>query len=367
MIHVFLGTKAQLIKMAPVMVELQNRNIPYNFIFSGQHQATVDNIREDFGLKRPDITLYEGRDITGILQMLLWSIRIIFFTLRNRDRVWQGDKGGVVLNHGDTFSTLLGSLLARVSGQRSAHVESGLRSFNLFHPFPEEITRLLTFSLSNIYFAPGEWALANLKKYQGIKVNTVHNTLLDALRTGESAVNTSDVDIPEGDYAVVSLHRFENIFSRKMLEHIVDLLVRVSEVTRLIFILHKPTEQKLAQYGLRQKLENTPGIELRPRYTYFQFIKLIKHALFVITDGGSNQEECYYMGKPCIIMRATSERQEGIGSNAVISDYDYATIMNVASDPQRYSIAAEKLDVSPTSIIVDELSGIDTGAEPALP
>ena len=129
MIHVFIGTKAQLIKMAPVMVELQHRGIPYNFIFSGQHQATVQNIRDEFGVKEPDVTLYEGRDITGILQMLVWSIRILFYSLRNRQAVWQGDKNGVVLNHGDTFSTLLGSLLARVSGQRSAHVESGLRSF----------------------------------------------------------------------------------------------------------------------------------------------------------------------------------------------------------------------------------------------
>jgi UDP-N-acetylglucosamine 2-epimerase (non-hydrolysing) len=120
MIHVFIGTKAQLIKMAPVMVELQRRDIPYNFIFSGQHQATVSNIREEFGLKKPDVTLYEGRDITGIVQMLFWSLRIIFYVLTHRQEVWRGDSGGIVLNHGDTFSTLLGSFLARICGQRSA-------------------------------------------------------------------------------------------------------------------------------------------------------------------------------------------------------------------------------------------------------
>ncbi|MEP5566523.1 MAG: UDP-N-acetylglucosamine 2-epimerase [Halioglobus sp.] len=356
MIHIFLGTKAQLIKMAPVMVELQNRDIPYNFIFSGQHQATVANIREEFGLKDPDITLYEGRDITGIVQMLFWSLRIVFFTLWNRDKVWQGDKGGVVLNHGDTFSTLLGSLLGRISGQKSAHVESGLRSFNLFHPFPEELTRIMTFNLSNMYFAPGTWALSNLEKYSGIKVNTIHNTLLDSLRISESNVESACVDIPTEQYAVASLHRFENIFSSQKLGEIVELLINASVRTPLLFILHKPTEEKLRQFGFFENLENCSQIELRPRYSYFQFIKLVKGAEFLITDGGSNQEECHYMGKPCIIMRTTSERQEGVGENAVICDYQEDRIWQVLDNLKEYRTAPKDTDLSPSKIIVDALT-----------
>ena len=125
----------------------------FQALFSGQHRATVDNIREEFGLKDPDITLYKGRDITGIFQMMFWALRIVLFAIWSRDKIWQGDKRGLVLNHGDTFSTLLGSMLARISGQRSAHIESGLRSFDLLHPFPEELTRILTFNLTNVYFA----------------------------------------------------------------------------------------------------------------------------------------------------------------------------------------------------------------------
>lgn len=356
MIHVFLGTKAQLIKMAPVMVELQNRNIPYNFIFSGQHQATVQNIREEFGLKDPDITLYTGKDITGIFQMLLWSIQIVFFSFRNREQVWQGDSKGIVLNHGDTFSTLIGSLLARLSGHRSAHIESGLRSFNLFHPFPEEITRILTFGLSNIYFAPGRWALANLKKYHGVKIDTVHNTLLDSLRISENSVIEAVVEIPKTAFAVVSIHRFENIFSREKLTNIVELLRQISTTRPLLFILHKPTEKNLRKYGLIQQLEDCPGIELRPRYSYFQFIKLVKHASFVVTDGGSNQEECYYIGKPCIILRAASERQEGVGQNAIICNYDYNLIRQIADNPAKYNTLPVSAVVSPSVIIVDALT-----------
>ncbi|MDX1734973.1 MAG: UDP-N-acetylglucosamine 2-epimerase [Halioglobus sp.] len=359
MIHVFIGTKAQLIKMAPVMVELQNRDIPYNFVFSGQHQATVANIRADFGIKDPDVTLYRGRDITGLVQMFFWILRIVFYTIRHRQEVWQGDRDGIVLNHGDTFSTLLGSLLARLCGLRSAHVESGLRSFKWFHPFPEELTRLLTFRLSNIYFAPGQWALSNLERYRGIKVDTRHNTLLDALRLSERAVAEADVEIPAGEFGLVSIHRFENIFSRNRFEQIVQVLAQVSTRVPLLFILHKPTEKKLAEFGLLQQLEDNPGIELRPRYSYFQFMSLTKNALFVITDGGSNQEECHYMGKPCIIMRSATERHEGLGQNAVISNYQVEEVMRVVDNPGDFVVPPHSFTESPSTIIVDELVRLD--------
>ncbi|MFT4519260.1 MAG: UDP-N-acetylglucosamine 2-epimerase (non-hydrolyzing) [Halioglobus sp.] len=358
MIHVFIGTKAQLIKMAPVMAELQQRNIPYNFIFSGQHQATVHNIREEFGIKEPDITLYHGKDITGIIQMLLWSIRILASALWNRSTIWQGDSRGVVLNHGDTFSTLLGSLLARISGHRSAHVESGLRSFNFFHPFPEEITRIFTFWLSNIYYAPGEWALSNLDRYRGIKINTQYNTLLDSLRHSEAGVDQANVDIPDYSFALVSIHRFENIFSRSKLEEIVGLLIAASQLKPLVFILHKPTEKKLDQFGLRQKLNDCAKIELRPRYSYFEFIKLTRHASFVITDGGSNQEECHYIGKPCLIMRASTERQEGLGGNALICNYEPEKMTDFINNIESYASPSIPTDLSPSTIIVDHLESL---------
>ena len=163
------------------------------------------------------------------------------------------------------------------------------------------------------------------------------------------------MDIPSAPFGVVSIHRFENIFSRSRLTEIVNLLLRVSATTPLIFILHKPTEQKLEQYGLRATLESCPNVELRPRYSYFQFIKLIRQADFVITDGGSNQEECHYLAKPCIIMRAATERREGMGHNAVVCNYDYDLIMRVIEHLPDYAVAPGNLDTSPTQIIVDTL------------
>ena len=191
-------------------------------------------------------------------------------------------------------------------------------------------------------------------------MNTVQNTLLDSLRVSESAVEVANVEIPDYPYAVVSLHRFENIFSKDKLTEIVDLLLQISKKTNLLFILHKPTEKKLEQHQLRAKPEACSNIELRPRYSYFQFIKLIKKATLVITDGGSNQEECFYLGKPCIIMRATSERREGLGENAVICNYRYPEIEQVIDNLASYEIVADQSTVSPTSIIVDQLTLLDT-------
>lgn len=355
MIHIFLGTKAQLIKMAPVMVELQKRNIEYNFVFSGQHQATIQDIQNEFGIKKPDYTLYQGRDITGIVQMLLWSLRIFSHTLVHRKQVWKNDSNGIALNHGDTFSTLLGTIAAKACGLKSAHIESGLRSFNLFHPFPEELTRRLTFRLSDIFFAPGQWALDNLKAYKGIKVNTKYNTLIDALKISEKNINNANVILPNYKYGIVSIHRFENIFSRKKLLKIVELIEDIAQKQYLLMILHKPTLNKLKRYNLYQRLENNKKIELRPRYSYFQFMKLIKSAYFVVTDGGSNQEECYYLGKPCLILRQATERQEGIGHNACLSKFRIDLIKNFINNIDEFKQPGKIDRPSPTTIIIDEL------------
>jgi UDP-N-acetylglucosamine 2-epimerase (non-hydrolysing) len=353
MIHIFLGTKAQLIKMAPIMKELQNRNIPYNFVFSGQHQATIADIQKEFGLKNPDYILYKGPDITGVVQMFFWTLRVLTHVLLNKKDVWKGDQKGLVLSHGDTFSTLLGALSARLSGLQSAHVESGLRSFNLLHPFPEELTRRLVFRLSQVFYAPGDWALNNLSDQSGIKVNTKQNTLRDALSLAEQHINEQIVDIPDTGYGIASIHRFENLLSRKRLTSIIEIIEDAAQHQRILFILHKPTIKKLTHHKLLERLENNPNIELRPRYSYFQFIKLVKKSLFVMTDGGSNQEECYYLGKPCLILRKASERQEGIGENAIISNYSKEICWTFFENLAQHTQPLSDNSIFPSRIIVD--------------
>jgi len=345
-INIFIGTKAQMIKMGPVLKEMERQNISYNFIFSGQHRQTIKDIRENFKIKKPDIVLYEGPEIISSMQLFIWSIRIIFNTLRHRKEIFKED--GIVLNHGDAFSALLGSIVARLSGQKNAHVESGLRSFDYLNPFPEELTRVLVFRLTDLYFCPGKEPVSNLAGYGGEKVDTKHNTLYDALSQARTQNNPE-----KGKYGIVSIHRYENIFNRNQLRRIIDDLNMVADNLRLLFIMHPPTKKKLADFRLTQNLSNK--IELRNRLDYFDFITLLKGSEFLITDGGSNQEECYYLGKPCLLMRKATERSEGLGSNVVLSRYDSKTIVNFTENYKKYARKGLQSKVSPSRIIVDKM------------
>jgi len=355
-IYVILGTKAQLIKMAPVMAELQRREIDYRFIFTGQHRETIDQLRENFGVKKPDVILYDGADITGVVQMFFWSWRILLKVLFSKKKIF-GDSApeDVLLVHGDTFSTVLGSLMGRFAGIKVGHVESGLRSFNYFHPFPEELTRVVTFYLSDYYFCPGDFAMKNLAKFKGKKVNLGANTLFDALQLARENFERVKVDIPKGKYAVCSVHRFENIFKKDRLEAVVDILERTVRKLPVLFIMHLPTKKQLEKFGLMERLEAIEGLELRPRYDYLEFIKLVDAAEFLMTDGGSNQEECFYLGKPCLLLRMATERDEGLDENVLLSGYSDDLIDSFVLDYSRYEREPLDLGESPSKLIVDYL------------
>ncbi len=262
---------------------------------------------------------------------------------------------GLVLVHGDTFSALLGALMGRLAGLRVGHVESGLRSFNLWHPFPEEITRLLTFRLSHVLYCPGEWAMANVAKLARERIDTGSNTLSDTLALALAHATRSD-HVPQEAFAIASLHRYENIFKRARFEQLIETVEAMAQERRVLFILHPPTQRKLEQYHLRGRLEANPRIELRPRYTYFDVIALMRRADCIVTDGGSIQEESSYLGVPCLLLRASTERREGVGENVVLSNYQPDVIAEFLRAPElhrRPPIAQER---SPSQRIVDSLA-----------
>jgi UDP-N-acetylglucosamine 2-epimerase (non-hydrolysing) len=356
MIHIVLGTKAQLIKMAPIMVRLARRGLPYRFIHTGQHQATMGEMLEEFDLRPPDVVLYTGKDIVSLPQMALWTAGILRKCLVARRQVFGSEARGFVLVHGDTFSTLLGALMARVAGHRVGHVESGLRSFQLLQPFPEEITRLLTFRLSHVLYCPGQWAMDNLAGSRREKVNTQANTLCDTLTLALAAKRRRD-HLPAGAFGLVSLHRYENIFRRERFEELIEILEELAETRPLLFILHPPTEKQLQRFGFYQRLADNPQVELRPRYTYFDFVSLLEAADFVVTDGGSVQEESSYLGVPCLLLRKATERREGLGENAVLSLLDRDRIREFARDPEIHRRPAALGRYSPSDRIIDSALG----------
>jgi UDP-N-acetylglucosamine 2-epimerase (non-hydrolysing) len=110
----------------------------------------------------------------------------------------------------------------------------------------------------------------------------------------------------------------------------------------------------LKKFGFYQRLENNPRIELRPRYDYFRFIKLLRNAHFVVSDGGSNQEECYYLGKPVILLRQSTERQEGLGKNCVLSRYNPQVITEFLVNVEQYRHRFEAQAASPCQLIAEQ-------------
>lgn len=354
MIHIVIGTKAQLVKMAPIMARLEQQQIPYNFIATSQHKEKMDDLLDNFDIKRPDYTLYrDKKDVTSILQMGRWLLSCLWEAWKNKKTIFQNDQSGIVLVHGDTFSTLLGALMGHLAGLKIGHVESGLRSFHLFHPFPEEITRLLTFKLSHIYFCPGQWAVDNLKNETGKKINLGNNTLQDSLQLALAHNANSTINLPEYPFGTVSMHRYENIFSAENLKKCITIIEKIATQHRLLFILHLPTKKQLIKYGLLERLENNASIELRPRYDYFDFIALLKESQFLITDGGSNQEECAYLGHPCLLLRKASERQEGLNQNVLLSNYDDSLITEFMAQPEKWRQDPLANTEPPSQIIVN--------------
>ena len=160
------------------------------------------------------------------------------------------------------------------------------------------------------------------------------------------------VDIPRRKYGVVTLHRFENIFKKNQFEKIVNILEGISKKVKLLFILHKPTEKKLREFRLYSRLENNKNIELRPRYDYLKFIKLIVNSEFIISDGGSNQEESSYLGIPCLLFRYRTERQEGLGGNVVLSEFNKERIEDFVGDHRKFRRKGLDKEFKPSKIIV---------------
>lgn len=350
MIHALVGTRAQLIKMAPVLREIERRGLPLNLVFTGQHQVTMRELLADFGVRATPRRLHEGREIGGLLQMGVWLLRCLAKLLWNR-RDWFGSGRGVVLVHGDTMSTLLGALAGRLLGIPVAHVEAGLRSFDWRNPFPEELTRLAVFRLADVAYAPGAWAAGNLRGYRLQVIDTGQNTLLDALRL---ALEGAPAQAGGAPYFVASLHRFENLSSPARWQAILRILEALSTRARCVFVLHPVTEARLRRSGDYERLAANPAFELAPRMTYRPFVALLAGAKFVVTDGGSNQEELSYLGIPTVLMREATERQEGLGANVLLGNYDLA---RVCAFLDATPAAPPRLpEASPSNLIVDDLA-----------
>jgi UDP-N-acetylglucosamine 2-epimerase (non-hydrolysing) len=356
-IHFVIGTRAQLLKLAPVMLECERRGLDWRWIYTAQHRETVRETLAAFSLPPPAYVVVGWQtEAQSIGNMSRWFLRMLRSLPRSR-KILAGQTGPahVVLTHGDTFTTWLGALIGVLTRTPVMHVESGLRSFDLLHPFPEEINRLITFRLASYYACPGEWAVANLRRYGGEKLDTGSNTQVDTLRLGLERSDEAQIELPSEPYIVVSIHRYENIFRRGRLERIVEELELLSARFRILFIQHPATRLQVEKLGFRARLESNERISMLPRLEYLAFVKAVRNSEFVITDGGGNQEELSYLGKPTLLFRDETERQEGLGENVVLSKLDRATIDAFVGNYKTVARDERVPDHSPARTIVSFL------------
>lgn len=324
MIHIAVGTKAQCIKLAPILQKLQRDDIAFNLIDLGQHSLITRDLRDEFNLKEPDVYLSKGENIACMYQGILWLIRIFLKSLSPRwikKNIFLSNNG-VCLIHGDTISTLIGLYLAKMAHLKVAHIEAGLRSFSWFSPFPEEIVRVIAMRFSDMLFTPSQWAFDNLVK-MGLKEKAVLISANTSLESTLYSLNKKiDLGLPLERFALFTVHRMENIFSRKRLEFIINLISKISDKLPVVFIQHPPTIHQLKKHKLQTKLDKQKNIYFYTILSHAHFINLLNSCEFVVTDGGSIQEESFYLGKPCLLLRRRTERKEGLGENVVLSNFN---------------------------------------------
>lgn len=321
MLLVLIGTRAQLVKMAPVIQQLQRNNIPFRFVLTGQHKETMDDLVDCFGIKQPDLILVENTESDSHFKLLNWLLKATISVVGQSGLDRKNIQAVIV--HGDTLSTLFGALFGYLKKIPVVHVEAGLRSFNKLDPFPEEIIRLCVSKLTSVHYCPGDWACQNLKNACGEVVNTEANTLMDATFF---AIEQQQKKNQQENYAVVSIHRNENLNQGNRFVELIEMMNQLSKIVELKFVLHPVTRSKLEKTGLMEKLLNNDRVQLLDRMEYIEFIQLLNGARVLLTDGGSNQEETYYLNIPCVLLRHHTERQEGLGDNVLLSGLDYEKI-----------------------------------------
>ena len=298
------GARPQFVKAAAFSFYLKQYNqFQEVIVHTGQHyDANMSEIFFDqLGIPKPDYRLESGGKAHG--EMTGYQLATIEKILLEEQPDW-------VIVYGDTNSTLAGALAAAKIHIPIAHIEAGLRSFNMH--MPEEVNRILTDRLSTLLFCPSQTAVDHLNN-EGYKtfnstVKMVGDIMFDALKLFSSTIeNTKPNELP---FALCTLHRAENTDNIECLKELCDSLNAIAEELQIILPLHPRTKKRIADVGI---ILNTNIRVLEP-LSYVDFINYMKHSEFVISDSGGIQKEAYFLHKNCIVLREETEWTELIES-----------------------------------------------------
>jgi UDP-N-acetylglucosamine 2-epimerase len=312
-ILVVFGTRPEVIKLAPVIRELRRRSFEFDcrVISTGQHREMVQQALDAFGLKI-DVQL----DAMSSAQSLGKLTARLFLDL---DNLLEREKPDWIIVQGDTTSAMVGAMNAFYRRIKIGHVEAGLRTYDRWSPFPEELNRTVIGNLADLHFAPTDRSAENLR-LGGAPANAVHvtgNTVVDALLQVACGLNeqvpcglSPDISefIANRRLLLVTSHRRESF--GEGLENICHALLGIVERRRdtvIVFPVHLNPNVREPVYRL---LGNHARIKLMEPISYLPLVWLMKQSYFLLTDSGGIQEEAPSLGKPVLIMRETTERPE---------------------------------------------------------
>ncbi len=337
-----------------MLLALDRRGVPYRLIDSGQHAALLADLRVELGVREPAVRFGGTTDIDTVPQAIAWASRIAWRGVRadllRRDVF--GPDAQLCVVHGDTPSTLLSTLLARRVGLDVVHLEAGLRSHNVLHPFPEELIRLAVMRVSSTLFAPNAEAVDNLRamNVKGEVIPVPGNTSVDALRA-----SLDELPEPGSGPVIVTMHRVENLHRRHEIAGFVSLVLRIAAQFPVRFVVHGPTAAVLEHSGHLPTLRGA-GVETVALIPHHDFARQLAAAPLVITDGGSVQEECALLGVPTLLWRHRTERADGIGANVVLLRGDPSGAEVMLDHLASFRRPPVWLDgPSPAEVIVDHL------------
>jgi UDP-N-acetylglucosamine 2-epimerase (non-hydrolysing) len=315
-------------------------------------------------IPKPDLWLVRGfrnKDLDKFPQMPVWLVKAMLAFEKNKrtiKRAADPDRSkNLVLVHGDTVTTVFGGYIAKRLHFQLGHIEAGLRSFNILHPFPEELDRRIVSKLARVHFAPGEIPVQNLiaAKTKGDIVNTNINTVYDSIKFAAAQKPAVNLDNLPKKYGIVSIHRNELLLNKQVLTQTIKTLADYSSKHHMVFLQHPITLARIEALGLNKYLEKS--FNYVPKLDYFSFMKLLNGADFAVTDSGGLQEECTYLNIPCLVHRKATERMEGIKEGLVkLSLYDDSALRNFLDNPDALRQKHPVKPQSPTRIILDYLA-----------
>ena len=308
-IMVVFGTRPEAIKMAPLVLELQKQRetVETITVVTAQHRQMLDQVLETFNIV-PDYDL----DIMGKSQTLL---DITSKILNQLDPVIKKEKPDMVLVHGDTTTTFAASLVAFYNQVRIGHVEAGLRTFDKYSPYPEEMNRQMTDDLADLYFAPTGESKDNLLKenHPESSIVVTGNTAIDALKlTVQENYHHEVLDQldPAKKIILVTMHRREN--QGQPMRAVFGALREMVDQEPTIEVVYPVHLSPAVQEAANDLLGDHDRIHLIEPLDVLDFHNLASRSYFIMSDSGGVQEEAPSLGKPVLVLRDTTERPEGV-------------------------------------------------------